>query len=185
MNFILANARIDGYPIVYANEGFCAMVGRKSKAEVLSESGLCEFLYGPATEDAAKGALREACAGSFGKQIDILFYRLDSSAFWARVQVAQIRDENDDVVLLLLTFKETFTRPIEGDSRLRRLARFARGFVKKEHAEASVSANADGSMKRRDVVEAGHKALDNLRQYRQETPNIPPFIIPHYGTFKK
>uniref|UniRef100_A0A915IC73 PAS domain-containing protein n=1 Tax=Romanomermis culicivorax TaxID=13658 RepID=A0A915IC73_ROMCU len=77
-NFILANAQIVDYPIVYCNDGFSKMVGY-SRAEVMHRSCSCSFMYGDQTDkDTIK--LIENCLHHYAtEQLEIRLYKKNIS----------------------------------------------------------------------------------------------------------
>lgn len=74
--FLLANAQVDSYPIIYCNDGFCELVGY-SRAELMRRPATAEFLHGPLTSQQAAQHIREALAARTERQIEILYYRKD------------------------------------------------------------------------------------------------------------
>uniref|UniRef100_A0A4W3H458 Potassium voltage-gated channel, subfamily H (eag-related), member 1b n=1 Tax=Callorhinchus milii TaxID=7868 RepID=A0A4W3H458_CALMI len=48
-NFVLGNAQIVDWPIVYSNDGFCKLSGYH-RAEVMQKSSTCSFMYGELTD---------------------------------------------------------------------------------------------------------------------------------------
>ncbi|XP_077013656.1 voltage-gated delayed rectifier potassium channel KCNH1-like isoform X2 [Tamandua tetradactyla] len=47
--FVLGNAQIVDWPIVYSNDGFCKLSGYH-RAEVIQKSSTCSFMYGELTD---------------------------------------------------------------------------------------------------------------------------------------
>ncbi|VDP77181.1 unnamed protein product [Schistosoma mattheei] len=82
-SFVLANARIVDYPIVYCNEGFSRLTGY-SRVEIMQKSGSCAFFYGEQTTKDMRERL----------------------PFWLLVCVAPVRNECEEVVLFLLAFRD-------------------------------------------------------------------------------
>ncbi|ESN95215.1 hypothetical protein HELRODRAFT_87006 [Helobdella robusta] len=73
-NFLIANAQVDGKPIIYCNDGFCELSGY-SRAEVMQKSCTCDFLYGPLTAVNSIKKMLEALAGTDERQIEVFLYR--------------------------------------------------------------------------------------------------------------
>jgi PAS domain-containing protein len=73
-NFILGNAQLVDIPIVYSNDGFCALTGYK-RTELLQNSTNCDFLCGQGTDPAAVQTIREALRGSDEKKVQVLYYK--------------------------------------------------------------------------------------------------------------
>ncbi|TPP58195.1 Potassium voltage-gated channel protein eag [Fasciola gigantica] len=72
--FLLANARILDFPIVYASAGFAKLTGF-SRVEVLQKAGLCPFLHGPQTSRAAIDAMEKAFKEQKPEQSELILYR--------------------------------------------------------------------------------------------------------------
>ena len=78
-SFLLANARIMNYPIVYCNDAFCKLSGF-NRAELVKQSSICDFMKGPLTDaDTVKGfADAFEQQDNAAEQIEILFYKKSS-----------------------------------------------------------------------------------------------------------
>jgi len=75
-NFIIANAQVDGLPIIFCNDGFCALCGY-TRAEVVQKPCTCDFLHGPLTSVHSLQVVTEALTGSEEKQIEVFYYKKD------------------------------------------------------------------------------------------------------------
>uniref|UniRef100_A0A8C2YVP1 Potassium voltage-gated channel, subfamily H (eag-related), member 1b n=1 Tax=Cyclopterus lumpus TaxID=8103 RepID=A0A8C2YVP1_CYCLU len=163
-NFVLGNAQIVDWPIVYSNDGFCKLSGYH-RAEVMQKSSTCR--YGP--------TLRS----------------LSRMPVWFFVKIAPIRNEQDKVVLFLCTFSDitAFKQPIEDDSvkgwgkfaRLTRALTSSRGVLQQLAPAVQKGENVHKHSRLAEVLQLGS---DILPQYKQETPKTPPHIILHYCLFK-
>ena len=76
-SFLLANARIVDYPIVYCNDGFCKLAGY-NRAEVMQKSSTCSFMYGDLTDRTTIKKLEEAFEKLSQEQVEILLYKKNS-----------------------------------------------------------------------------------------------------------
>jgi len=76
-SFIVANARIVDYPIVYASESFLQLFGFSSN-ELLQRSGVCSIMHGELTNIAAAERLRTALEQQTEDQVEILLYKKNS-----------------------------------------------------------------------------------------------------------
>ncbi|XP_023239843.1 potassium voltage-gated channel subfamily H member 6-like [Centruroides sculpturatus] len=74
--FLVANAQIENYPIIYCNDGFCEMVGY-TRGELMQRSCMCEFLHGPLTSTQAVAHIRETLDAFQERQLEILYYKKD------------------------------------------------------------------------------------------------------------
>lgn len=73
-SFLLANAQIVDYPIVYCNETFCKMSGY-NRAEVMQKSCRCTWMYGELTEKEAIDRVDRALDHHLADQFEILLYK--------------------------------------------------------------------------------------------------------------
>ena len=64
-NFVLGNAQARGYPIVYCSDGFCELTNF-SRAQVMSKSCGCPFLYGEDTETDERSKIQVRRTGRGG-----------------------------------------------------------------------------------------------------------------------
>ncbi|RTG82399.1 uncharacterized protein DC041_0013171, partial [Schistosoma bovis] len=69
-SFVLANARIVDYPIVYCNEGFSRLTGY-SRVEIMQKSGSCAFFYGEQTTKDMRERLLKALDTQTPDQIEM------------------------------------------------------------------------------------------------------------------
>uniref|UniRef100_A0A5F8GDH3 Potassium voltage-gated channel subfamily H member 1 n=1 Tax=Monodelphis domestica TaxID=13616 RepID=A0A5F8GDH3_MONDO len=163
-NFVLGNAQIVDWPIVYSNDGFCKLSGYH-RAEVMQKSSTCSFMYGELTDKDTIEKVRQTFENYEMNSFEILMYKKNRTPVWFFVKIAPIRNEQDKVVLFLCTFSDitAFKQPIEDDS--------CKGFYRSsEHAHWHFF-----------VLQLGS---DILPQYKQEAPKTPPHIILHYCVFK-
>lgn len=86
----ITDARQNDYPIIYANETFCALTGYNSE-EVLGRN--CRFLQGPATNLQNLAVVREALATGQSCKVVLENYRKDGSLFWNELSLTPLRDE--------------------------------------------------------------------------------------------
>ncbi|XP_032811814.2 voltage-gated delayed rectifier potassium channel KCNH1 isoform X2 [Petromyzon marinus] len=189
-NFLLGNAQIVDWPIVYSNDGFCKLSGYH-RAEVMQKSCTCSFMYGDLTDKDTVEKVRQSFDNYESNSFEILLYKKNRSPIWLYVQVAPIRNEADEVVLFLSTFRDItpFKQPIEDESTKgwAKFARLTRALTSSRSALQQLAASAHRG-------ENGHKPLrpaealalhsECLPQYKQETPKTPPHIILHYCAFK-
>ncbi|XP_038212885.1 potassium voltage-gated channel protein eag-like [Zerene cesonia] len=126
-SFLLANAQIVDYPIVYCNETFCKMSGY-NRAEVMQKSCRCTWMYGELTEKEAVERVDRALDHHLTDQFEILLYKKNRTPLWLLVHVAPIRNERELVVLFLLTFRDitALKQPIDADDPKGGLSKFAK-----------------------------------------------------------
>ncbi|VDP73448.1 unnamed protein product [Echinostoma caproni] len=108
-SFVLANARIVDYPIVYCNEGFSRLTGY-SRVDIMQKSGNCAYFYGEQTSTEMRERLLKALDSQTPDQIEMLLYKKNrtscNSPIWVLVCVAPVRNEQEEVVLFLLAFRD-------------------------------------------------------------------------------
>ncbi|XP_056424199.1 potassium voltage-gated channel subfamily H member 1 isoform X9 [Hyla sarda] len=116
-NFVLGNAQIVDWPIVYSNDGFCKLSGYH-RAEVMQKSSTCSFMYGELTDKETIEKVRQTFENYEMNSFEILMYKKNRTPVWFFVKIAPIRNEQDKVVLFLCTFSDitAFKQPIEDDS---------------------------------------------------------------------
>ncbi|XP_037970201.2 potassium voltage-gated channel protein eag isoform X1 [Plutella xylostella] len=194
-SFLLANAQIVDYPIVYCNEAFCKMSGY-NRAEVMQKSCRCTWMHGELTDATTAERVERALDHHLADQLEILLYKKNHTPLWLLVQVAPIRNERELVVLFLLTFRDitALKHPIDADDPKGGLSKFAK-LARSVTRSRSVLVSALPALK--EPQRASHLAHvstapphvmslsgDILPQYRQEAPKTPPHILLHYCAFK-
>ncbi|KAM9314726.1 potassium voltage-gated channel subfamily H member 1b [Pholidichthys leucotaenia] len=189
-NFVLGNAQIVDWPIVYSNDGFCKLSGYH-RAEVMQKSSTCSFMYGELTDKETTEKVRQTFENYEMNSFEILMYKKNRMPVWFFVKIAPIRNEQDKVVLFLCTFSDitAFKQPIEDDSskgwgkfaRLTRALTSSRGVLQQLTPAVHKGENVHKHSRLAEVLQLGS---DILPQYKQETPKTPPHIILHYCLFK-
>ncbi|XP_078001298.1 voltage-gated delayed rectifier potassium channel KCNH1-like [Glandiceps talaboti] len=198
-SFLLANAQIVDYPIVYSNDGFCNISGY-NRAEVMQRSSTCSFMFGELTDKETIKKVRGAFENYETVQVEILMYKKNRTPLWLLLHIAPIRNEKDEVVLFLCTFKDitALKQPIEDESTreerpegLGRFARLARTVTRSRSVLVQVAQHLPNVKaehnKQSQISQLTHMMNLNseiLPQYKQEAPKTPPHIILHYCTFK-
>ncbi|XP_065113281.1 potassium voltage-gated channel subfamily H member 5a isoform X2 [Paramisgurnus dabryanus] len=188
-SFLLGNAQIVEWPIVYSNDGFCKLSGYH-RAEVMQKSSTCSFMYGELTDKKTTDKVRQTFDNYESNCFEVLLYKKNRTPVWLYMQVAPISNENDKVVLFLCTFKDitVFKQPIE-DETTRGWTKFARLTRALTNSRGTLQQLApinktEVSHKHSRLAEALQLGSDILPQYKQEAPKTPPHIILHYCTFK-
>ncbi|KAM8878077.1 voltage-gated delayed rectifier potassium channel KCNH1-like isoform 2-T4 [Spinachia spinachia] len=189
-NFVLGNAQIVDWPVVYSNDGFCKLSGYH-RAEVMQKSSTCSFMYGELTDKDMAEKVRQTFENHEMNSFEILMYKKNRMPVWFFVKIAPIRNEQDKVVLFLCTFSDitAFKQPIEDDSvkgwgkfaRLTRALTSSRGVLQQLAPAVQRGENVHKHSRLAEVLQLGS---DILPQYKQETPKTPPHIILHYCLFK-
>ncbi|XP_034418677.1 potassium voltage-gated channel subfamily H member 5 [Cyclopterus lumpus] len=188
-SFLLGNAQIVEWPVVYSNDGFCKLSGFH-RAEVMQKSSTCSFMYGELTDKKSIDNVRQTFDNYESDCFEILLYRKNRSPVWFYMQVAPIRNENDKVVLFLCTFKDItlFKQPIEDETTKgwTKFARLTRALTNNRNTLPKLAPidKPEVSHKPSRLAEVLQLNSDILPQYKQEAPKTPPHIILHYCTFK-
>ena len=73
-NFVLGNAQAQGYPIVYCSDGFCELTGY-ARAQVMSKSCACRFLYGADTTQEERQKIEDALELQKELKMEVNFFR--------------------------------------------------------------------------------------------------------------
>ncbi|KAK3914135.1 Potassium voltage-gated channel protein eag, partial [Frankliniella fusca] len=73
-SFLLANAQIVDFPIVYCNESFCKISGY-NRAEVMQKSCRCTFMYGELTDKETISRIDMVLDNQLHDQFEILLYK--------------------------------------------------------------------------------------------------------------
>ncbi|XP_069956139.1 potassium voltage-gated channel protein eag isoform X3 [Cherax quadricarinatus] len=206
-SFLLANAQIVDYPIVYCNESFCKIAGY-NRAEVMQKSCRCAFMYGELTDKETISRIEQCLENQQQDQFEILLYKKNRTPLWLLLHIAPIKNEKDIVVLFLCTFRDitALKQPIEAeDSRasdstessggrlptktgLSKFAKLARSVTRSRSVLVTQFSSHLPVMK--DVAKQSNIThmmslnSDVMPQYRQEAPKTPPHILLHYCAFK-
>ncbi|KAL6478258.1 hypothetical protein MHYP_G00140930 [Metynnis hypsauchen] len=83
-NFVLGNAQIVDWPIVYSNDGFCKLSGYH-RAEVMQKSSTCSFMYGELTDKDTTEKVRLTFENYEMNSFEILMYKKNSWGKFARL----------------------------------------------------------------------------------------------------
>ncbi|XP_076366902.1 potassium voltage-gated channel protein eag-like [Tachypleus tridentatus] len=191
-SFLLGNAQIVDYPVVYCSETFCKISGF-NRAEVMQKSCQANFMYGEMTDKNTIAKIEQCLENQSLDQFEILLYKKNRTPLWLLLHVAPIKNEKDVVVLFLLTFRDitALKQPLEDEAAksLSKFARLARSVTRSRsvlvqqfssHLPVVKSENAKQSQ----LGQVMSLNPDVTLQYRQEAPKTPPHILLHYCAFK-
>ena len=92
---LVADARQQDYPIIFANNAFRKLTGYED-AEIYGRN--CRFLQGPDTDKEALAGLRVALSEEREFAAEVLNYRKDRSTFWNELFIAPIFNEANELV---------------------------------------------------------------------------------------
>ncbi|KAF7635807.1 hypothetical protein Mgra_00004719 [Meloidogyne graminicola] len=88
-SFILANAQICDYPIVYCNEGFSKMIGY-SRAETMQKNASLSFMYSDHTDPSSIEKIRYALENAKTEQVEIGLCKKNKTNVWLLMNISPI-----------------------------------------------------------------------------------------------
>ncbi|VDO20883.1 unnamed protein product [Brugia timori] len=191
-SFILANAQIVEYPIVYCNDGFAKMVGY-SRAEIMQKPCSLSFMHAEYSGPEAVKKIQNALDMCQHERTEIGLRKKNRSVLWLLVHIAPIKNDRNQVVLYLCQFRDItpLKQPLDdennkGFSRILQIARIAKSRQQFNQIETKDlhKTTSTTSSNFNQVIKVMNLGGDLLPQYRQETPKTSPHIILHYSTFK-
>ena len=94
----IADARQDGYPLIYANDAFERITGYTTP-EILGQS--CRFLQGDRTDEATVDTIRAALDAREPVSVELLNYRRDGTPFWNQLDIVPVTDDSGTVTHFL------------------------------------------------------------------------------------
>ncbi|XP_076352580.1 voltage-gated inwardly rectifying potassium channel KCNH6-like [Tachypleus tridentatus] len=109
-SFIVCNAQVEDYPIIYCNDGFTNLMGF-TRAEIMQRSCMCEFLHGPLTSPHAVATIKEALAACEELQVEIVYYKKDGSKVLCSQVMAPIRNEEGAICMFIINFEDVTDAP--------------------------------------------------------------------------
>ncbi|CAH8522880.1 unnamed protein product [Schistosoma rodhaini] len=115
--FLLTNARILDFPIVYVSNGFTNLT-EFGRIEVMQKPGLCPFLHGPQTDKSIIMTLENAFKEQKSEHVEVILYKKNLTPLCILVELIPIRNDEDLVVLFLITFRDltAFRQPLKEES---------------------------------------------------------------------
>lgn len=191
-SFILANAQIVDYPIVYCNDGFSKLIGY-SRAEIMQKPCTLSFMYGEHSDEAAMIKVQIALDNARHEQAEVGVCKKNKTPIWLLMNIAPIKDDKNRVVLYLCQFKDItpLKQPLDGENskglglsrilQIARVVKYRQQFNQIETKDFHKNFQNPNSSNFNQLMNLGG---DMLPQYRQETPKTSPHIILHYSTSK-
>ncbi|XP_026329499.1 potassium voltage-gated channel subfamily H member 8-like isoform X4 [Hyposmocoma kahamanoa] len=104
-NFVLGNAQVPAYPIVYCSDGFCELTGW-ARAHIMQKGCACKFLHGPDTREEHRHEIDAALDSKHELKLEVIFYKKSGTPFWCLLDIVPIKNEKREVVLFLASFKD-------------------------------------------------------------------------------
>ncbi|KAK4469717.1 hypothetical protein MN116_007241 [Schistosoma mekongi] len=115
--FLLTNARILDFPIVYVSNAFINLTGF-GRIEVMQKPGICPFLHGPQTDKSVMNKLENAFKEQISEHVEVVLYKKNLTPLCILVEVIPIRNDENLIVLFLITFRDltAFRQPLKEES---------------------------------------------------------------------
>ena len=115
----ITDPTLSGNPIVYVNDAYEELTGY-DKAEVLGRDRT--LLQGPETDPSDIATLEQAIESRESTSVEMLNYQADGSAFWNRVTVTPLYNEDESAVKYWAYFQEDVSTRREAEQRAQRRA---------------------------------------------------------------
>jgi len=103
----IADAKVQGFPIIYANRGFERLTGYTSE-EIIGNS--YRILQGVDTGQTGLEIIREAVAKGEGCLVTLRNYRKDGSMFWNELSISPVHGADGDLVHYIAILKDVTAR---------------------------------------------------------------------------
>ncbi|XP_018649958.1 putative voltage-gated potassium channel [Schistosoma mansoni] len=184
--FLLTNARILDFPIVYVSNGFTNLT-EFGRIEVMQKPGLCPFLHGPQTDKSIIMTLENAFKEQKSEHVEVILYKKNLTPLCILVELIPIRNDEDLVVLFLITFRDltAFRQPLKEES--------AQTSALGAFAAASDAGSIFTVLSNKcllimklyntvSIINLGLKLL--VPRYRPEPPCPPKHVLLHYSVFR-
>ncbi|XP_046965188.1 potassium voltage-gated channel subfamily H member 8 isoform X5 [Vanessa cardui] len=201
-NFVLGNAQVPSYPIVYCSDGFCELTGW-ARAHIMQKGCACKFLHGPDTREEHRHEIDTALDSKHELKLELIFYKKNGTPFWCLLDIVPIKNEKREVVLFLASFKnitntkmaamntnEEFDSDPNGNldpeapspanmgrRRSRAVLYQLSGHYKPDKAKSKLKLNNVS----KNLL---HSSDPPLPEYKTSAIKKSRFIISHYGVFK-
>ena len=159
-------------PIIYVNDAFTGMTGY-AESEVLGRN--CRFLQGEKTDQESVARLRKGIAAEQPASVTIRNYRPDGSDFWNHLEIAPVRDEDDNVINFV-GFQQDVTELRERQQQLQVIDRVLRHNL---HNDLNVVQSMAGQIQREGdgqvseyaqrIIDTGDALLETIDKQREIT----------------
>ncbi|XP_013186595.2 potassium voltage-gated channel subfamily H member 8 isoform X6 [Amyelois transitella] len=198
-NFVLGNAQVPAYPIVYCSDGFCELTGW-ARAHIMQKGCACKFLHGPDTREEHRHEIDAALDSKHELKLELIFYKKNGTPFWCLLDIVPIKNEKREVVLFLASFKDITNTKMAAMNTNEDFDSDPNGNL---DPEAPSPANMGRRRSRAVLYQlSGHYKPDKMKTKLKLNNNLlhssdPPlpeyktsaikrsrFIISHYGVFK-
>ncbi|KAG8452396.1 hypothetical protein GDO86_004264, partial [Hymenochirus boettgeri] len=196
-NFVLGNAQLPpSFPVVYCSDGFCELTGF-ARAEVMQRSSACTFLYGTDTTEQIQHCIQQALKEKQELKAELILHKKNGSSFWCLLDVVPIKNENGQVVLFLVSYKDiTATKSHTGEESRKEEGRSTenecgtgKGFRMDRRRSRAVLYHLSSHLQRQNKAKTKldkgvFGAKPRVPEYKVVSVRKSPLILLHYGTFK-
>ncbi|XP_022117085.1 potassium voltage-gated channel subfamily H member 8 isoform X5 [Pieris rapae] len=201
-NFVLGNAQVPSYPIVYCSDGFCELTGW-ARAHIMQKGCACKFLHGPDTHEDHRRDIDAALDSKHELKLELIFYKKIGTPFWCLLDIVPIKNEKREVVLFLASFKDITNTKMAAMNTNEDFDSDSNGNL---DPEAPSPANMGRRRSRAVLYQlSGHYKPDKMKtklklnnvsknllhssdpplpEYKTSAIKKSKFIISHYGVFK-
>lgn len=158
---VILDAGQPDHPIVYANSPFLAMTGYR-REEVLGRNP--RFLEGPDPDSASADRIERALRQQQELQITVRNYRKDGTAFWNRLVISPVRDEQGNCTHFV-EIQQDITRQKENEERLAYYAGhdYLTGLPNRRQFEARLAHDDELSRRRHSPLAVCYIDLDDFK----------------------
>jgi len=106
-HFLLANARIVDFPVVYCNEGLCQLSGFE-RSELMQKPAVCSAMHGEQTSPECIARFHNAMEQQISDQFEIQLYKKNSNTSFVvkcRVYIQPVSSANTTYIFVSTTCK--------------------------------------------------------------------------------
>ncbi|XP_066936219.1 potassium voltage-gated channel subfamily H member 1-like [Clytia hemisphaerica] len=183
-NFVLANAALDFYPIIYCSQGFFGDVGW-TRNEVTTKDVYLNFMFGRQTGKKPRRLFEKGISKKAFTQVEMILYSKGGTKRWFLVTLMPVKDEHKKTSIFIVFFNyiSHLKDPIaESPRRLWKIA--TRVALKKpslEYFRRHCDKKKDGEKKRRLDVHTIKAKINYsfIPIYGLTKPQVPRHLIRH------
>lgn len=189
-SFLIGNAKIIDFPIVYVSDEFSRLVGYR-KSDIMLKPLRCDFLTGPLTDSNSMEILKNAFEQQTSSVHEMLYYKKNGTGIWLEVELIPVKNESNIVVLFICTFRDitSFKDPFSEVNMFSGLSKFAKiawTLTRSRNAANNKQATPlNQDLNREAMANRERIAFGEVPNYKHEPPQTPPHILLHYCAFKK
>ncbi|CAB3995886.1 potassium voltage-gated channel subfamily H member 5-like isoform X2, partial [Paramuricea clavata] len=181
-SFIVGSAEISDYPVVYCSNGFSEITGFK-RSDVMKFSCDGRFLYGSSVKKDVTESIQTALRMKSSCQVEFIGNKKDGTSVWYLLHVAPIENEENVVVLFLITVRDIseFKEPIVENEAAQKWVKLKRTIKKDRSAFVVAFSKTKEEKNKIRIAQMRVQNSDLIPQYKQQIPKPPKWVILHYG----